>query len=112
MDVVALDCELCYTTSGLSLARVTILAGNGQQVLDLNVRPHGAVVDLNTRFSGLTDEDVAKSVIDIYGARRALGTLIGPKTIMIGHGTENDLRALRLVHPADRTIDTAVVRLR
>jgi RNA exonuclease 1 len=30
-----------------------------------------------------------------------------PVTVLIGHGLENDLKALRLVHPAGRVIDTA-----
>jgi RNA exonuclease 1 len=108
MDILALDCELIHTTSGLELARLTVLDASGTVVMDEFTRPIGAVVDLVTRFSGVQEGDLDKAVLDIDGARRALGAMMGVNTILVGHGLENDLKALRLVH--DRLIDTAVVR--
>ena len=40
-------------------------------------------------------------------ARRLLFTHISPATAIIGHGLENDLRALRIIHPI--VIDTAIL---
>ena len=39
VDIVALDCEMIYTTAGMSLARVTVLSGSGSVLLDEHVRP-------------------------------------------------------------------------
>lgn len=109
VDMVALDCELVYTTAGMSLARVTVLSGSGSVLLDEHVRPPAgvAIVDLNTRFSGVQDADLDKAVLDVGGVQRALAQFVDAETILVGHGLENDLKALRLVHT--RVIDTAIV---
>ncbi|GAA5893502.1 hypothetical protein JCM8208_000817 [Rhodotorula glutinis] len=109
VDIVALDCEMIYTTAGMSLARVTVVSATGSTLLDEHVRPqHGvAVVDLNTRFSGVVEADLAKAVLDVPGVRRALAQFVDGETVFVGHGVENDLKALRLVH--DKVIDTAIL---
>ncbi|BGP16917.1 hypothetical protein JCM10213_007362 [Rhodosporidiobolus nylandii] len=109
VDVAALDCELIYTTSGMSLARVTVLSASGSILLDEHVRPpaEAAVLDLNTRFSGVKEEDLEKAVLNVQGVRKALAQFVDERTILVGHGVENDLRALRIVH--DQVIDTAIL---
>ena len=37
-DVVALDCEMIYTTGGFRVARVSIIDGSGREVFDQLVR--------------------------------------------------------------------------
>lgn len=107
LPIIALDCELVYTTSGMALARLTVIDHNLVVVLDEHVRPQGTVLDLNTRFSGVKEEDVESSVLDAKGVRDKLGELIDEDTIMVGHGLENDMKAMRIVHL--RVIDTAIV---
>ncbi|GAA5978000.1 hypothetical protein JCM11641_004354 [Rhodosporidiobolus odoratus] len=111
VDLAALDCELIYTTSGMSLARLTVLSSTGSLLLDEHVRPppSSTMIDLNTRFSGVQpgDLDRDKAVLDVYGVRAALGQFVDEKTVLVGHGLENDLKALRVVH--DRVIDTAIL---
>ncbi|KPV74849.1 uncharacterized protein RHOBADRAFT_36786 [Rhodotorula graminis WP1] len=109
VDIVALDCEMIYTTAGMSLARVTVVSATGSTLLDEHVRPpHGvAVLDLNTRFSGVVAADLGKAVLDVPGVRRALAQFVDRETVFVGHGVENDLKALRLVH--DKVIDTAIL---
>jgi RNA exonuclease 1 len=34
LDVVALDCEMIYTTAGMSVARVSVVDGGGKEVFD------------------------------------------------------------------------------
>lgn len=106
LDVAALDCEMSYTTGGLSVTRVTLTDETGAVVLDELVRPRGvAILDFNTQFSGIqADEFEARAVLDLAGVRRALARFIGPTTVLVGHGLENDLRALRLVHTS--VVDT------
>ncbi|BGP08277.1 RNA exonuclease 3 [Rhodotorula toruloides] len=109
VDICALDCELVYTTAGMSLARVTVLSSTGSILLDEHIRPPTGVtiLDLNTRFSGVQDEDLEKAVLDVNGVRKALAQFVDEKTVFVGHGLENDLKALRLVHT--RVIDTAIL---
>ena len=91
----------------MALARLTVIGEDGNVVLDEHVRPAGSVLDTNLRFSGVREEDIAKAVLDVAGVREALGTFVGPETVIVGHGLENDLKALRLVHLS--VIDTAIV---
>ncbi|BGP40379.1 RNA exonuclease 3 [Rhodotorula kratochvilovae] len=109
VDLVALDCELIYTTAGMSLARLTVVSATGATILDEHIRPPPgvAVLDLNTRFSGVQREDLEKAVLDVPGVRRALAQYVDEETIFVGHGVENDLKALRLVHT--KVIDTAIL---
>jgi len=43
LDVVALDCEMIYTTSGMSLARVSVVDGAGAGIFDELVALDGGV---------------------------------------------------------------------
>ncbi|KAF1815132.1 RNA exonuclease 3 [Eremomyces bilateralis CBS 781.70] len=129
----AFDCEMGYTTKGMELIRLSAASWpEGKSVLDVLVKPFGAILDFNTRFSGVTLEQFnsAKPLIlnnsqvppgtDIAGtnsylhivsspstARSLFLTLISPTTPLIGHALENDLNALRLVHPT--IIDTVLL---
>lgn len=47
--LVALDCEMIYTTAGLELAQVTVLDVNGQILLAEYVKPSHGILDYNTR---------------------------------------------------------------
>jgi RNA exonuclease 1 len=38
LDVVAIDCEMIYTTAGMSVARVSVVDGAGKEVFDEFVR--------------------------------------------------------------------------
>lgn len=107
--VYALDCEMCYTTRGLELTKVTVVAPDGRLVYDCLVRPENYIIDYNTRFSGITARDLnrrgaTKSLKDV---QNDLMGFINADTILIGHGLENDLRALRIIHST--VIDTSVV---
>lgn len=48
-EVLAFDCELVYTTAGMSLARLTVLDESGKVIMDQHVKPKASVVDYNTR---------------------------------------------------------------
>lgn len=102
---IGLDCEMAFTTWGFELIRLTMVDYNTRKVvLDELVKPFGEVLDLNTRFSGVTSLENAVTMDKMYDD---MFKFIGPKTILLGHGLSNDLNVLRLVH--DRIVDTALL---
>jgi RNA exonuclease 1 len=54
------------------------------------------------RYSGIKEQDLLSSstnaVVDLHEARRKMVAMMTPSTILVGHGLENDLKALRLIH--------------
>lgn len=132
---VVFDCEMAYTTHGMELIRLTALSWPTNQILlDILVRPIGEVLDLNTRFSGVTPHlftsapdfghvppprynDTARTnenpsyllqkVASPKAARSLLFDHLNPDTPLIGHAIENDLTACRIIHPF--VIDTVLL---
>ncbi|XP_063225820.1 uncharacterized protein LOC134532833 isoform X2 [Bacillus rossius redtenbacheri] len=106
--VYALDCEMCFTTRGLELTKVTVVGMDGRLVYDALVRPENYIIDYNTRFSGITARDLCKrGTKSLREVQNDLMGFINADTILVGHGLENDLRALRIIHST--VIDTSVV---
>ncbi|XP_067172045.1 RNA exonuclease 1 homolog [Apteryx mantelli] len=105
--VYALDCEMCYTTQGLELTRVTVVDSKLQVVYDSFVKPDGEVIDYNMRFSGVTEDDLKNTTTSLRDVQAILLNLFSADTILIGHSLENDLFALKLIH--DTIVDTSVM---
>jgi hypothetical protein len=140
---VCFDCEMGYTVHGMELIRLTATSWpTGEELLDVLVKPIGEILDLNSRFSGVWPEDMAKAkpwspgdalvpvksskesdggngeaktntrgdiriVSSPAAARELLFSLISPSTPLIGHGLENDLNAVRIIHPT--LVDTILL---
>jgi DNA polymerase III epsilon subunit-like protein len=126
-----------YTVYGMELIRLTAVSWpSGDELLDVLVYPVGEYIDLNTRYSGVRPEDMAdaerwragddaaptvipstdpsqpaqrklKIVPSPKDARDLFFSLISPDTPLVGHGLENDLNALRVVHPL--VVDTVLL---
>ncbi|XP_071438999.1 RNA exonuclease 1 homolog isoform X2 [Hetaerina americana] len=105
--IFALDCEMCYTTGGLELARVTIINYKGECVYDSLVKPEKTVLDYVTRYSGLDEAIMKKAKRTILDIQATLLSLFDKKTILIGHSLDSDLKALKLIH--DTVVDTSLV---
>ncbi|CAD5209646.1 unnamed protein product [Bursaphelenchus okinawaensis] len=105
--VYAMDCEMVFTTWGMSVARLTVVDFNDELVLDIIIKPKEKVLDYNTKFSGLTEEMLQTATHDLEAARKKLFEIINSETVLIGHSLESDLRALRLVHR--KVVDTAII---
>jgi len=105
--IYALDCEMCYTGRGLEVCKVSVISIDGCLVYETLVKPDHTVIDYNTRFSGLNEKDLENTRKSLCDVRSDLLLLIHAESILIGHGLENDLRALSLLH--SNVIDTAVL---
>ncbi|KAK2837941.1 hypothetical protein Q5P01_015153 [Channa striata] len=105
--VYSLDCETCYTIHGLELSRVTVVNSSLQIIYDTFVKPDNEVIDYNTRFSGISEEDVKGNHTSLKEVQQTLLSFISADTILIGHGLEADLCALKLLH--GMVVDTSVV---
>ncbi|XP_060927734.1 RNA exonuclease 1 homolog [Limanda limanda] len=105
--VYSLNCEMCYTVHGLELSRVTVVNSSLQVIYDTFVRPDHEVIDYNTRFSGIGDEDVKSNYTSVREVQETLQSFISADTILIGHGLEADLCGLKLLHGT--VVDTSLV---
>lgn len=105
--VYALDCEMVYTTMGVELARVTVCGTDQEPVYESYVKPDNTIVDYNTRFSGITQEDLEDVTTSLREVQAVLLSLFSDKTILLGHSLESDLQALKLIHST--VVDTSVV---
>ncbi|XP_037360874.1 RNA exonuclease 1 homolog [Talpa occidentalis] len=105
--IYALDCEMSYTTYGLELTRVTVVDTDMQVVYDTFVKPDNEIVDYNTRFSGVTEADLADTSISLRDVQAVLLSMFSADTILIGHSLESDLLALKVIHST--VVDTSVL---
>jgi len=106
--VYGLDCEMVYTETGLELGKVTVVGIDGRLVYESLVQPDNHIIDYNTRFSGITARDLEKGQKkNLKEVQNDMMGFVNADTILIGHGLENDLRALKLIHSV--VIDTTAV---
>lgn len=113
---VALDCEMGVSIYGEpELVRISLVDFfTGEILIDSLVYPRVRLLHLNTRYSGVTRgmlETARKRKQCIMGgrdaARASVWRYVGRDTIVVMHGGQSDLMALRWIH--HRVIDTFVV---
>ena len=95
--VYGLDGEMVFTTNGLQLCKITVVGIDGRLVYETFVRPDDTIIDFNTRFSGVSARDLKRGPVKtLKDVQNDLLGFINANTILIGHGLENDLRALKV----------------
>ncbi|KAH0543425.1 hypothetical protein FGG08_002283 [Glutinoglossum americanum] len=109
---IALDCEMGTAQSRNSeLIRLTVVDFfTGATLIDSLVVPSVPMLHYNTRYSGVTFammREASRSGNCIRGrdaAREALWRFVGPETVVVLHGGENDTIALRWM--CGKVVDT------
>lgn len=97
--VYGLDCEMCYTSLGFEVTKVTLVDLRGSVVYDTLVQPTEPIVDYNTRFSGITAYDFeTKPSKPLKEVQKDLLRYIRRDTVLVGHGLSTDLLVLKMIH--------------
>lgn len=101
-------------TNDSVLIRVTLIDYLTSEVLlDKLVFPEERILHYNSRYSGVTYAQMNKARSRgecLYGtaaARKAIWEFVGPGTIVVAHGGQNDMCTLRWIH--DAVVDTFLV---
>ena len=105
--VFSLDCEMVRTDRGSELGRITVLTSSGAVFFDSLVQPPVAIVDYNSRYSGLTAEVMEGVTVTLQEVQARLVGFLAAEDIVVGHGLRDDMRALHLEHR--RLVDTSYV---
>lgn len=109
--VYALDAEMAFTAFGFELVRISVVGHDGLLVYEAYVMPQNEIVDYNTRFSGVDARCLKqKANKTLKEVQNDIMGFVNADTILVGHGLENDLRVLKLVHY--KIIDTAILFLK
>ena len=103
--IYALDCEMCYTTCGLELTRITVINYKFEVVYEKLVKPKNPILDYNTKFSGIKPGDLDSITTTLADVQKDLLEMFSDRSILIGHSLDSDMRALKLYHK--HIIDTA-----
>ena len=89
-----------------AVGRVTLVNWDNEIVVDTFVKVPPPITDYRTEVTGITADLLDRGACSLDSVRKKVGTLIRGK-ILIGHGLEVDLAALRLSHPLCDMRDTA-----
>ncbi|KAK0372599.1 RNA exonuclease [Colletotrichum limetticola] len=113
---VAMDCEMGVAYDGESeLIRVTLVDYFTSEILlDSLVYPQVRMAHYNTRFSGVSRQDMqaarskGKCITGgLANVRAAVWEWVSAETIVVGHAVHNDLASLRWIHP--KVVDSLIL---
>lgn len=96
--IYALDCEMCSTTIGTEVTKVTVVDHKFNVVYESLVKPKNPILDYNTVFSGLREGDLDNVKVTLEEVQDKLLNLFNDRTILIGHALRNDFKVLKIAH--------------
>ena len=109
-DLLAIDCEMCQTTKGSELTRISIVDSKLMVVCDKLVKPPNEITNYLTQWSGITENLLKDVTLTIEDVHDEIFDFMDSNTILCGHSLENDLIAMKLIH--NKVIDTAVLYMK
>ncbi|KAF9207449.1 hypothetical protein BGZ49_000402 [Haplosporangium sp. Z 27] len=83
--MIAMDCEMCRTTGGSELTRISLINEKGENIYDELVMPDNEIVDYLTQYSGMTAERLAGVKTRLSDVQAKLQELITYDTILFAH---------------------------
>ncbi|XP_048465471.1 RNA exonuclease 5-like isoform X2 [Rhincodon typus] len=108
--LLGLDCEMCLTTKGNELTRVCVVNADGSCLMDELVKPDNPILNYLTRFSGITKKMLMPVKTKLGDVQAKLKKILPNDAVLVGHSLNNDLNALKMIHP--NVIDTSLLYAR
>ncbi|KAF2146591.1 uncharacterized protein K452DRAFT_282772 [Aplosporella prunicola CBS 121167] len=107
-NVLTMDCEMCKTAEDTyELTRISLVKWDGSVLMDELVKPDRPIIDYLTPYSGITEEMLRPVTTTLSDIQKKLMEVITPRTILVGHSLDSDLKALKITHPF--IVDTSIL---
>ncbi|XP_038182277.1 RNA exonuclease 5 isoform X2 [Arvicola amphibius] len=102
-----LSCQMCLTSKGRELTRISLVAEGGHCIMDELVKPEFKIMDSFTSFSGITKKILNPVPTELKDVQNLLRQLLPPDAVLVGHSLDLDLKVLKMIHPY--VIDTSLL---
>ncbi|XP_038182309.1 RNA exonuclease 5 isoform X5 [Arvicola amphibius] len=91
-----LSCQMCLTSKGRELTRISLVAEGGHCIMDELVKPEFKIMDSFTSFSGITKKILNPVPTELKDVQNLLRQLLPPDAVLVGHSLDLDLKVLKI----------------